>query len=356
MRILQVMAGAPHGGAETAFVDMCIAMKEAGQDIVVATRANDIRVPRLRAAGIEVHTMPFGGAIDIYTPFALRRVIRGFRPEIVLTWMARAAQKVPPWKASMGIEPYQVVSRLGGYYKIKNFKATRYFVTITPDIARYLVESGVPAKHVRFIANFAETEEISALIDREAQGAPENATLLLALGRLHTSKAFDVLIKAVAQVPQSILWIAGEGPERENLEALIDSLGVSDRVKLLGWRSDRAALLAVSDICVFPSRYEPFGTVFLQAWANKVPLIASESDGPRQFVRHEEDGLMVAVDDVDGLRDAILRLSGDRVLAGRLVENGYQRYINEFTKEKSVENYLNYFHEIITRENPQNTH
>ena len=50
MKILQVMAGAPHGGAETAFVDMCLAMHEAGEQIEVATRANDIRVPKLEYA------------------------------------------------------------------------------------------------------------------------------------------------------------------------------------------------------------------------------------------------------------------------------------------------------------------
>ena len=118
MKILQVMAGAPVGGAETAFVDMCIAMREAGQDIIVATRTNDLRVGRLREAGIMVYTLPFGGFIDVYTSFALKRIIKTEKPKIVLTWMSRAAQKIP---ARPRNADYLVVSRLGGYYKIKNF-------------------------------------------------------------------------------------------------------------------------------------------------------------------------------------------------------------------------------------------
>jgi hypothetical protein len=59
MRILQVMAGGKHGGAETAFVDMCLALHEAGEVVEIVTRANDVRVPPLRAAGLTVHTLAF---------------------------------------------------------------------------------------------------------------------------------------------------------------------------------------------------------------------------------------------------------------------------------------------------------
>lgn len=350
MKILQVMAGAKRGGAETAFVDMCIAMQEAGQDIRVATRANDIRVPRLMAAGIKVYTLPFGGAIDIYTRFALKRIIKEFQPQIVQTWMSRAGQKVPKWRSSMGISRYFVVSRLGGYYKVRNFANTQYFATITPDIAQFLEKEGVDPARVRFIANFAETEEIGQSLDRGALGLPPDATLLLGLGRLHTSKAFDTLIRAVAGVESAHLWIAGEGPDRAELEVLIKSLNLESRVKLLGWRSDRAALFEAADICVFSSRYEPFGTVFVQAWASKTPLITTESDGPRQFVRHESDGLMIPIDDVAAMSAAISRLISDPDLSQKLVENGYQRYVNEFTKEKCVQNYMSYFEEILVRE------
>lgn len=347
MKILQVMAGAPVGGAETAFVDMCIAMREAGQDIIVATRTNDLRVGRLREAGIMVYTLPFGGFIDVYTSFALKRIIKTEKPKIVLTWMSRAAQKIP---ARPRNADYLVVSRLGGYYKIKNFPHSDYFVTITPDIASYLVREGVEDAKVRVICNFAETEEITAHIDRAAEGVPKDATLILGLGRLHPSKAFDVLIQAVAGIEGAYLWIAGEGDERSALQGLIERLGVSDRVKLLGWRSDRAALFEIADICVFSSRYEPFGTVFVQAWANRTPLVSTLSDGPRQFVRGEEDGLLVPIDDVEAMRGAILRIMASSELAEKLIESGHKRYISEFTKENSIKTYLNYFREIVMRE------
>ncbi|MBI1301673.1 MAG: glycosyltransferase [Alphaproteobacteria bacterium] len=354
MKILQVLAGAKHGGAETACIDMCVALSEAGQNVEVATRQNDIRVPRLRAAGIKVHILPFGGKIDIYTPFALRGIIKEFQPDIVQTWMSRAAQKVTRWTPAMGIPQYLVVSRLGGYYKIKNFKQTDYFTTITPKIREYLIKNGVDPQKVLHINNFAETEQIEAPIKRDAEGIPKHGTLCVSLGRLHESKAFDFLIEAVADLQDVYLWIAGEGPDRENLEKQIQALGVQNRIKLLGWRSDRAALLQAADICIFPSRYEPFGTVFVQAWGNKTPLITTATDGPKQFVEHGKDGLVTQIDDADSMQKAISRLISEPYLREKLVENGFNKYLQGFTKERTVKSYLDFYAEILKTERGKN--
>lgn len=309
------MGGGRDGGAETAFVDMSVAMHEAGETIEVITRAHKGRVDRLKAAGIAVHLLPFGGATDFKTKRQMRRIIKTFKPDIVQTWMSRATLKTPRWIKSIGIGRYLVVARLGGYYKLKYFKSADYFATITPDIKTYLVNNGIEAGRIAHINNFAETEGAGVPIDRADYGVPEDAPLLLGLGRLHPSKAFDVLIDAVARIPHAHLWIAGEGPSRAQLEAQIKTLGVENRVQLLGWRDDRAALFDAVNICVFSSRYEPFGTVFVQAWANRVPLVTTTADGPRQFVRDGEDGLIVEIDDVEAMRGAIEHLIKNQSLA-----------------------------------------
>lgn len=345
------MAGAAHGGAETAFIDMCIALHEAGEDIEVVTRKNPARQARLEAAGIKTHTLPFGSAVDIYTSWRMRKIIREFQPHIVQTWMSRAAQRTPKWAVSEGIPRYLVVSRLGGYYKASHFAATDYYSTITPDIRRHLIEAGIPAVKIRHINNFAELEADGVPVSRAALDTPGDAPLLLALGRLHRAKAMDVLMEAVKLVPGAYLWIAGEGPDRALLEEYCRKIGMDARVRFLGWRDDRAALFATANICVFPSRYEPFGTVFVQAWAQKVPLVTTASDGPRQYVRDGEDGLIVPIDDAAALGAAIQRVIDDPALRERLTVNGFGRYQNEFTKSKTVSQYLDYYHEILKREN-----
>lgn len=344
LRTLQLMAGGADGGAETAFVDFCIALKDAGIGVTAATRGNNSeRLRRLRAAGIETHVLPFGGLFDIYTPFALRRIIRAARPDIVQTWMARAGRFAPPWRPSSGVPRYAVISRLGNRYKLKNFRHTDYFVAITPDIAAWIAAQGIDPGRVRHINNFAETEDYAPAADRAAEHTPADAKLLVALGRLHHAKAFDVLLQAMTQLPDVHLWIAGEGPERAALEQQIETLDLGARVRLLGWRNDRAALLKAADVCVFPSRYEPFGTVFVQAWASRTPLVASDADGPRQFVRDNKDGLLVPREDASALAAAIRRLLDDPALAKRLVDAGYDRYRQEFSKAEIVDRYKNLY-------------
>ena len=148
-------------------------------------------------------------------------------------------------------------------------------------------------------------------------------------------------------MPEAYLWMAGEGPLRMQLESQVEELGLKECVRFLGWRTDRSALLQAADVCLFTSRYEPFGTVFAQSWANKTPVIVSDTFGPKQFCTHEKDCLMIEVDDKDALVSSIHKLLDDKVLAMNLVKNGYDQYLSHFTKEKSVQAYLSYYQQIL---------
>lgn len=342
MRILQVMAGARHGGAETAFVDLCAAMSQDGMDIIALSRPN-ARLDRLRTLGIPVHTAPFGGPLDLYTGWKLRRIVRRTQPDLIQTWMSRAARHIP---RRMGVP---VVSRLGGYYKLRHFPHTDYFTTITPALRDWLIDQGVAPDRVRHINNFAETEvPTPPPVPRASLNTPEGAPLLLALGRLHPSKALDIPIAALRDLPGVWLWIAGEGPQRADLERLARQTGVADRVRFLGWRDDRAALFAACDICVFPSRYEPFGTVFVQAWAHGKPLVTTLSDGPRQFVRDGIDALTIPVDDSGALAAAIRKIVENPTLRERLVHEGRMHYERAFTKAATLTAYRSFYKDILS--------
>lgn len=347
-RTLQVMAGAEHGGAEMACVDFCATLVREGYEVGAVTRPNTIRDPLLRDAGVQIYHLPFGGFADIYTPWALSRIVQKFQPRIVQSWMSRAAQKIRRWRPGMNCPPYTTISRLGGYYKLKHFPQTDVFTTITPDIKDHLIKSGVAPERIRHINNFAETETPERPASRAEMDTPEDAFVFLSLSRLHRAKALDTLLQALADArdKQMMLWIAGEGPERAALEALSADLGLSRQVRFLGWRTDRAALLQAADACVFPSRYEPFGTVFVQAWAQQCPLIVSAADGPRQFVKDGEDGLMFPIDDVTRLTAQMIALKADPSLRAALVKAGQARYTAEFTRDVCIGQYIDLYNEL----------
>lgn len=343
------MAGAKTGGAETAYVDMCLALHNAGAEVIAATRKNTPRTKRLTDAGIKTYLLPFGGFIDFYTPFMLRRIIKSEKPSIVQCWMSRAGQKTPG--SPIDNHHFKKVCRLGGYYKLKYFPHTDHFTTITPMIRDWLITQSIDPDKITHINNFADVDQVKQPVNRSKLETPQDAFVYLALSRLHKSKAIDTLLAAVAKTPSVYLWIAGDGPDREALEKLAHTLGIQDRVRFLGWRDDRGALLAACNAVVFPSRYEPFGTVFVQAWAAQKPVIVSNADGPRQFVTPDEDALMFTIDDIDTLSSYMNTLAHDSDLQEKLVASGLKRYRDEFTKQSTVQAYLDLYTKLLSNKN-----
>ncbi len=339
MRVMQVMAGGEHGGAETFFVDLVTALQKRGLDQRAVIRRNPERSKILRDAKVPLAELRFGGPLDILSKPALRREIARFQPDIVQTWMVRATKACPSGQ-------FVHVGWLGGYYKPPHFQACDHVVGVTQDIANHMRAAGWAESRSHYLPTFAVRQPAGPL-NRADYDTPEDAPLLLALGRLHVKKAFDILLKALVSTPKAWLWIAGEGELRAELEKLAADLGVAGRVRFLGWRYDREALLATADLCVFPSRYEPFGTVTIEAWACDTPLVAAASAGPAAVIRDGEDALLVSVDDVEALAAAINRVLDEPALAENLVAAGRRRFEAEFTEEACAKRYLAFYENLL---------
>ncbi len=337
-RILQVMAGAAQGGAENFFVRLAGALARAGVEQRVAIRHNPARVAALRRQGVEPLELAFGGWLDFSTTPALRRLVGEWRPRIVLTWMNRATRAMPPG-------PFVHIARMGGYYDLKYYRRCHHLIGNTQDIADYLVRAGWPAERAHYLPNFVDAAPAPPA-DRALFDTPAGATVLFAAGRLHRNKAYDVLLAALAGLPDTILWLAGEGPEREPLAQQASALGIASRVRFLGWRDDVAALYAAADIFVCPSRHEPLGNVVLEAWALGVPVVAAAAAGPAGLIEDGRTGLLVPVDDAAALAAALRRVIADGALRRALVAAGRAEHDARFSEAAVVGRYLDFFQRI----------
>ena len=338
MKILQIMAGAPVGGAEAFFERLCIALHRAGETQHVALREHAERAGKLRDAGLTVTEFGFGGMLDFTTRRALTRLAADFAPDVALAWMSRAASRMPDGR-------FVKAARMGGYYDLKYFRRCEYLIGNTPDICDYLIREGWPAKKVQYLPNFVNDEAMPPQ-DRAALGTPDNATLCLCLGRLHRNKGFDTAIGALRDLPGVFLWIAGEGPERAALETLAEETGVSDRVRFLGWRDDVPALLAAADIFVCSSRHEPLGNMIIEAWAQGTPVAACASQGPSQLIEQGENGLLTPVDDGAALAGSIKQIMQDPALGQSLAQAGAASFRQSFAEGHVVQQYQDYLQTI----------
>lgn len=341
MRILQVMASGLHGGAEVFYEDLAQALARRGVAQASVIRPYPERARLLEAAGIPVTMLRFGGPLDFVSPWKLAGVARRWKPDVVLGWMNRATRSLPRG-------PWVNVGRLGGYYDLKYYTRCRALICNTPDIADYVIREGRAAADVHYIPNFCPVVPGDP-VSRAALDTPEGAKVLLILARLHEAKGIDVSLRALASVPDAYLWIAGEGPLESDLKRLATDLGVAGRVRFLGWRDDRAALLRATDVCLVPSRHEPFGNVVVNAWAHGVPVIAAASQGPGFLLHDGADGLKVPVDDAPALAHAIKALLSDAALAARLVEGGLRRAAAAFSEEAVVGQYQAVLETVLRR-------
>jgi glycosyltransferase involved in cell wall biosynthesis len=334
MRLMQAMAGAPHGGAEAFFVRLAAALARAGVEQQLVIRRDAERAAALRRAGIDPVQLRFGGRFDLATRWHFRRAIAAYRPSVVLTWMNRATRLCPRGE-------FVHVARLGGYYDLRYYRHCDHLIGNTRAIVGYLVAQGWPRERAHYLPNFVDAAE-AAPLPRSVFGTPPDAPLALALGRLHPNKAFDVLIPAMARVPRLHLWLAGEGDERGMLERQAASQGVAGRLHFLGWRDDVAALMASADFLVCPSRHEPLGNVVIEAWAAGLPVIAARSAGPEALLRDGETGLLVPIDDVTGLAAAMERLIDDGGMRARLAAAGRAAYAAGFAEDRVVALYRDF--------------
>ena len=337
-RVLQVMAGADQGGAEAFFERLVISLHEAGLEQRVIIRRNEERAARLEAAGLTVLQLPFRRWFDFTTTSAISREIKDFEPDLVMSYMSRAAAAVPrevPGRA------FVHTARLGGYYDLKYYRNCDHLIGNTRDLVRYFVDQDWPRERAHYITNFVETE-ISEPLPREAFATPKDHDLLLGLGRLHPNKGFDTLIQAMPALPKCSLWIAGEGPERRKLEKLARRLGVEDRVRLLGWRDDTSALFAAADLFVCSSRHEPLGNVVLEAWAYGRPVVALAAQGPSELITDGETGVLVPLEDPAALARAIDDLLHAPLKYDKLMKAGRSAYEKHHTSSAVLRRYLEF--------------
>jgi len=334
------MAGAPSGGAETFFTRLALALARRGADQLLLLRLDPLRETKLAAAGARVETAPFGGRLDLRTGRIFRAAIERYQPDIVLTWMNRATSFCPRGR-------FVHVGTPRGYYDPKYYRACDHLVVTTEDLGRFYRAAGFAAERVSVIPNFAPDEHAPP-VARASLATADDATVLLALGRLHANKGFDTLLNALPLLPERhVLWLAGSGPLEGELRALADRLGVAGRVRFLGWREDVPALFAAADIFVCSSRHEPFGNIVIEAWLQRRPVVAIASEGPSALIEDRRSGLLAPPEDAASLAATIARVAADPALAASLVAAGRAAYERSYTEESVVGAYVDLFNRLL---------
>lgn len=188
---------------------------------------------------------------------------------------------------------------------------------------------------------------------------PDDAVVLASVSRLFHWKGQRELLKAFAlverQFSNAVLLIVGADAPHEGasfsaeLQGLARELGVSEKVRFTGARSDVPAVMAACDVFTMPSFEEPFGLVFVEAMAMGKPVVAIDNGGTPEVVAHGQTGLLAPPWDVDTIADHILRLLRDRELRLELGRAGRKRALSMFSAERMARDAERAYQRVLQR-------
>jgi len=188
--------------------------------------------------------------------------------------------------------------------------------------------------------------------DMESEQASRRP-LVGCIARLHRQKGISYLLEAVDPIrrsfPEFKLWIVGGGPQKTKLDHFNERLGVSSHVCFLGERKDVPQLISCFDVFVLPSLWEGLPYSLLEAAALGKPVVASDIDGVRELIRHEQSGLLVPPRKPLLLADAVVRLLRDRDYALRLGQNLKADVRNTYTLDRMVSQIQDLYLKLLSK-------
>lgn len=235
------------------------------------------------------------------------------------------------WKDKIIFEAYKILFRTVAY----NCK----IIAISNAVKEHVIHTlKVPAGRVNLIYN-----GIPSSVEIHARSLPqiknelnidENNFNILFIGRLEIQKSVETLLKAAQLlkpvIPNLKIILVGEGSLRENLEMLSFNLGLEEITEFKGVTLKPEHYFAACDIFVLPSVFEGMGIVLLEAFRSKIPVIASNTEGPAELIKDEFNGLLFTPLNYRQLAEKITRLYQDRLASRQIGENGYKFYKENF--------------------------
>lgn len=221
------------------------------------------------------------------------------------------------------------------------------FIALSETVARSWTRVvGLPPAKIQVIPRGVDADEM-VVVDRDVArqkltdelGLPDDAFILLNVGRQVAQKGHRFLFEALAgiasRMPEAVVVVAGQpGAVSESLRDQIGSLGLQDRVFLLGARSDIPSLMAAADVFVFPSVYEGFGVSLLQAMAAGLPCVAFDHGPMNELIEDDRTGVLVAFRDIGALGESLVALHGDPERRLRLGKSAQMRAGQEFSADR----------------------
>ena len=367
MKVLHIISSSGMYGAERVILNLSRRLNSSGHTAMLGIfqHSNQSENPLFDAAvaeGIASYLIPCRGQIDLSSVRALRSLVRstgadvlhahGYKADIYGRFAIRR-REIPIVSTCHNWLDTDIATRLYGY--IDRFVLRRFssVVAVSAGVERRLIRSGIPQKRVSIIRNGVE---VDAFRCGESLKSGNDPLIVGFAGRLSVEKGADLFLRAAAAVHEKLpdvrFVIAGEGPEREGLETLMDQLSLRAFVSMLGRCDDIAAFYASLNILTSTSRTEGMPMGLLEGMASCLPIVATDVGDVSNLVHDGETGFLVPSGDLGQIENGIIKLLRDSSLRDRFGAAGRTLVAREFSAEAMTKQYLDVYKAALTDAEP----
>lgn len=339
IRVLHVDSERPWRGGERQVLELMRRQRRRNDEPHLAAPADSAIYARVLEEKFPVHAVAMRGTWDLAAAFALARLHRRVRPDVV-HWHAARAHALGAIAGLLAPGPARILSRRVDFL-VRRSVGSRILYALPVDaiaaisegVRDALIRSGVDSARIRVVPSGIDLAPFEQPFDRAALrarlGVGAGDVLALQVAALAPHKSQTTLLQAMASIrsrhPNLRVWIAGEGPLRDALAREHASLGLGESVRFLGFREDVTDLLRAADLFVISSYLEGLGTSILDAMAAGLPVVGTRVGGIPEAVVDGETGVLAPPSDPRALGDALAALAGDPERRARLGEAGRRR-------------------------------
>lgn len=344
MRILHLSSARHFGGGERHFVDLTNGLARSGHEVFAATTPDSPLLPELQKlpAG-NIITLPFRKPFDIASAWKLRRFARDHDIEIIHAHMAR---DYPLASLAAGVRPRLVLTRhvlfpMGKLHKLTRRRVARV-IAVSEAVAASLREQKIfDDAQIAVVRHGIDLDRFHSVAERNEPGTLR-VGMLGELSRVKGQKEFVWAAATIASQRQDVEFIiagrdnSAEGKYGRELTQLIESAGLTERVRVIETKIDVAEFLSQLDVFVSASSSEAFGLAIVEAMAAGVPVVATASAGAREIITDSQTGRLVPIDHVNELARRISELLDDPAERKRLADNARTMAAEDFSLARMI--------------------
>jgi glycosyltransferase involved in cell wall biosynthesis len=372
MKIAQILDTLYWGGAQRMQMFLIETLLPLGIEITVIdlSDSSDSSIPAtLGEMGVKVVSFPFDVLFSPGSFYRLTRFLQAEKFDLLHTYLTYA-NIIGPAAGFLSGTPV-ITSLRNADFDFKNYSRKRELLErlAMRHLSRRTMANGYvvgefarkrlgPKAVIDIIPNAIEplpplADSVKLALRREVLGDPTR-TMILSIGRLTEQKGFPDLINAFASIhidhPEAMLIIAGDGDDKDALQTQIDSLGLQDKIRLLGMRDDARQLMACADIYVNSSHWEGTPVTVLEAMASGLPVIATRV-GENPYLLAENAGILVAPQQPGELAAALQTLLHSPEERQTLASTALQRVKSHYSRETWRKSLLELYASVTLKAN-----